>query len=233
MAWMDRPKSERTPNPAVKFYEWSSNDKCLKYYDKEKKENVLVPLPFKFVIIENYHTVKGWNDESESGIYSNEVLYTGTDELNVKSFKGGEIAKGLYKDIRTKVKDAGGHYSRSIYIVDQNGDLANLSLKGSAVSQYSDFTDSKKGIYPMTKWDKNWASISEAADMKKGTVKYSVPVFKISAEIKNRDPLIEKVNILSEYMTSYLSNDDKPNRKNSAVDSIENQKEEEGDDVPF
>lgn len=234
MAWIDRPKTSKTQNPAVKFYEWSSNDKCMKCYDKEKGEKSLVSLPFKFVIIENYHTVKGWHDESESRIYSNEVLYTGSDELNVRSHKGCEIAKGLYKDIRTKVKENGGHYSRSIYIIDKNGDLANLSLKGSAVSQYSNFIDLKKGAHPMTKWDKNWVSIAAAEDRKKGSVKFSVPVFKVIKEIKDKAPLMKKVDILQEYMVEYLSDSSKLDRNNSVVNEYNEKEEEEvNDDVPF
>ena len=49
------------------------------------------------------HTVRGWSNSSESGIYSNEVQYIGQEELNVRSFKGGEIACGLWKDIKNKV----------------------------------------------------------------------------------------------------------------------------------
>ena len=87
--WLNRPTKTNT-NPALKFLEWSSKYKCFKYYDKEKGENVKVELPLKFVILEHYHTVKGWNDASESGIYSNEVLFLSSEELEVKAFKGGQ-----------------------------------------------------------------------------------------------------------------------------------------------
>jgi len=35
-------------NPATKFLSWKSNDKQFSFYDRETKENVLVPLPFRF-----------------------------------------------------------------------------------------------------------------------------------------------------------------------------------------
>lgn len=77
MSWLERPET-KSSNPARKFLEWKSDDKCFSYYDKEKKENVKVELPLTFVILEHYHTVKGWNDKSESGIYANEVFGIGS-----------------------------------------------------------------------------------------------------------------------------------------------------------
>ena len=231
MSWLDRPE-KKNPNPAKKFLEWSSNDKCFKYYDKQTEENVLVPLPLKFVIVEHYHTVKGWNDASQSGIYSNEVLYTSNDELEVKSFKEGLIAKGLYKEIRQKVNDAGGHYCRSIYAVTKDLELINISLKGSAVSSYSDFIK-EFGDY---NFDKNWIEISEAKEMKKGAVNYTVPVFNKSSEIKDRTALMPFVEELRNYMFSYLDKKGK-NANEIEVNDFQTVNESEliskDDDLPF
>ena len=90
MARLNRPTNE-TSNPVAKYLNWKSNDKCFSYYDKAKGENVKVELPIKFLFLEHYHTVKGWNDSSESGIYSNEVYSIGKEPLSVKAFKGGEL----------------------------------------------------------------------------------------------------------------------------------------------
>ena len=95
MARLKRPTNQ-TSTPVTQYLNWKSNDKAFAYYDKEKGENVLVQLPLKFLFLEHYHTVKGWNDASESGIYSNEVYSIGKEELSVKAFKGGEIGNGLY-----------------------------------------------------------------------------------------------------------------------------------------
>lgn len=228
MSWLERPE-KKSSNPSSKFLEWSSNDKCLKYYDKEKKESVLVPLPFKFVMLEHYHSVKGWNDASESGIYSNEVLFIGSEPVKVKSFKGGEIASGLYKDIKPKIHQAGGHYTRSVYGVDAKGELINLSFKGSAVSNYSDFMKDNE--------NKNtafWFSITKAEDLKKGSVKYSVPVFEVADAIKKPEILREKASVLQEYMNEYMN--PTPNgRENSEVDKYESEKLEDAsvEDLAF
>ena len=80
------PKSKQ--KPATKFLEWKSNDKCFEFYDKEKGEKVKVELPLKFLFLEHYHTVKGWSEEANSGIYSNEVYSIGDEEISVKAFKG-------------------------------------------------------------------------------------------------------------------------------------------------
>ena len=100
-------------NPSTKILDWKSNDKQFSFYDREKEANVLVPLPFKFVVLDELHTVKGWDDASQSAIYSNEVKYISKQEMTVKPFKGNEIAKGLYSLIKEKVRAAGGHYVKS------------------------------------------------------------------------------------------------------------------------
>ena len=102
-------------NPSTKFIEWKSNDKCFSYYDKDEQKNISISLPFKFLVLDELHTIKGWNDATSSAIYSNEVKFISKETLTVKPFKGNEIAKGLYKDIKKKIVAAGGHYTKSIY----------------------------------------------------------------------------------------------------------------------
>ncbi len=221
--WLKRPE-RKSQNPAKKFLSWKSDDKCFSYYDKQKEENVKVELPLNIVILEHYHTVKGWHDKSESGIYSNEVFAIGSDELEVKAFKGGLIAKGLYKEIKGQIKDAGAHYSRSIYAVTNDLEIINISLKGSGVSAYSDFIQD----FGDNNFDKHWVKISGAKELKKGKVTYSVPVFEKGAKIKDKSKLMPFAEELQEYMLEYL-NETPPNRERSAVDSYES----EDDDLAF
>lgn len=230
MSWIERPEN-KVSNPAKKFLEWKSEEKCFSYYDKAKGENVKVELPFTFVILEHYHTVKGWNDASESGIYSNEVFAIGSDELEVKAFKGGQIAKGLYKEIKPKIIQAGGHYCRSIYAVSKDQELINISLKGSGVSSYSDFIQ----YLGDNNFDKNWITVTGAEEKKKGKVKYSTPIFEVGAPIKDKSKLMPFAEELQEYMIEYL-NPTKPNRDRSAVDAYEQDLpplDEYDKDMPF
>jgi len=188
-------------NPAQRFLEWKSNDKCFQYYDKETKENVQVPLPFKFLVLDEMHKVAGWNDATSSGIYSNEVKFIGKEELTVKPFKGNQIAKGLYKDIKEKVKSAGGHYMKSIYIMLEDGTLANLSLKGSSVQQWGEFTNkTRKRLVD------EWVVVEKTIDGKKGSVKFSMPDFKFGTSLDDAsaDLADEAFNTLEAYMKTYL-----------------------------
>lgn len=168
--------------PASKYLEWASEDKQLRYYDKEagtNGANVLVALPVNFVVLMERHTIKGWHDDSESGIWSNEVEDLNTEVLSVKAFKGGSIIKGLYKDIKEAVKAAGGHYCKSIYVTTGTGEIWNVSFKGSAVFAWGEFI----------KRDRNRlvgeiVTITGSEDKKKGKIDYSIPVFEFGAKIK-------------------------------------------------
>ena len=228
MSWIDRPE-KKSSNPAKKFLQWKSDEKCFSYYDKETEKDVKIELPLNIVILEHYHTVKGWHDKSESGIYSNEVFSIGSDEVEVKAFKGGLIAKGLYKEIKSQIKDAGAHYSRSIYAVTNDLEIINISLKGSGVSAYSDFIKD----FGDNNFDKHWVKISGAKEMKKGKVRYSVPVFEKGAKIKDKSKLMPFAEELSEYMQEYL-NPTPPNRERSAVEQYEvNDAETVDDELAF
>ena len=188
-------------NPSTKFLDWKSNDKCFEYYDKEKQEKVSVPLPFKFLVLDELHTIKGWNDASSSGIFSNEVKFISKEVMTVKPFKGNEIAKGLYKDIKEKIVAAGGHYVKSIYIMLEDGSLANLQLKGSAVQKWGEFTQKTRNRLP-----DEWVQVTKAIEGKKGAVKFFTPDFSFERSISDTEAVQadEAFNVLETYLKAYL-----------------------------
>jgi hypothetical protein len=192
-------------NPATKFIEWKSNDKCFNYYDKEAQKNVEIPLPFKFLVLDELHTIKGWNDASSSNIYSNEVKFISKEVMTVKPFKGNEIAKGYYKDIKDKVVAAGGHYTKSIYVMLEDGSLANISLKGSGVQKWGDFTQKTRN-----RLADEWVIVASAEDGKKGAVKFSTPSFSFANSISDEQANMadEAFNILESYLKTYLAKAD-------------------------
>ena len=199
--------SQPLSNPAKRFLEWKSNDKCFSYYDKEKSENVKVELPFKFLVLDQLHTVSGWNDATSSGIYSNEVKFISKQVMTVKPFKGNEIAKGLYADIKEKVKNAGGHYVKSIYIMLEDGTLANIQLKGSAVQQWGEFTNKSLSRLP-----EEWVVVDKAVEGKKGAVKFTTPGFKFDgslndAQAAQADAVFDE---LETYLKAYLIKEEAP-----------------------
>ena len=189
-------------NPATKFLDWKSDQKGFSYYDKGLGKNVEVPLPFKFVFLDELSTVKGWNDASSSGIFSNEVKYLSKEPMTVKAFKGGEIAKGLYNEIKERVKNAGGHYSKSIYIMTEDGALANIQLKGSATQQWGEFVKANRQSITRT-----WVNVATATESKKGKVVFSVPNFTIGADIEDLDAkdADNKFDELESYLKTYLA----------------------------
>lgn len=217
MARLERPQ-QKSSNPATKFLSWKSNDKSFEYFDKEKAEKVNVSLPFKFLFLEHYHTIKGWHNASESGVYSNEVYSIGSEELSVKAFKGGEIANGLYKDTKSAIIGAGGKYHRSVYVMLEDGSISNLSFKGSAVSSYSDFYGDNNHLL-----DNQWILVEDSTEGKKGSITYSTPNFTLGAVISKADntKANEAAKTLQNYINTYNS------RELEVVAEIVS------DDVPF
>ena len=204
MSTSNRRSAFATPqsNTATKFIELKSNEKCFNYYDKEAQKNVEIPLPFKFLVLDELHTIKGWNDASSSNIYSNEVKFISKEVMTVKPFKGNEIAKGYYKDIKDKVVAAGGHYTKSIYVMLEDGSLANISLKGSGVQKWGDFTQKTRN-----RLADEWVTVAKAEDGKKGAVKFSTPSFSFANSISDEEANMadEAFNILESYLKTYLA----------------------------
>tara|TARA_R110000803_G_scaffold63443_5_gene124138 strand:- start:5308 stop:5991 length:684 start_codon:yes stop_codon:yes gene_type:complete len=227
MARLERP-TQKSENPTKRFLKWKSNDKCFSYYDKENAKNVDVALPFKFLFLEHYHTVKGWNDASESSIYSNEVYAIGSTELTVKAFKGSSpIAVGLYKENKTKIVEAGGKYHRSIYVMNEDGEIINISLKGAAVRSYSDFYSDNNQLL-----DNQWIEVNDATDGKKGSIKYSTPNFTIGGAIgKDANALADTaVSSLQNYMDVYTG---KTVVKDEITEDQVAVEVEDNDEIPF
>lgn len=189
-------------NPATKFLEWKSDQKGFSYYDKGLAKNVELPLPFKFVFLDELSTVKGWNDSSSSGIFANEVKYLSKEPMTVKAFKGGVLAQGLYNEIKERVKNAGGHYSKSIYIMLEDGALANIQLKGSATQQWGEFVKANRQSITRT-----WVNVANATENKKGKVVYSIPNFTIGADIEDLDAnnADNKFDELEAFLKTYLA----------------------------
>lgn len=226
MSRLNRPTA-KSENPTTKFLSWKSSKNSFSYYDKEKEDNIVIKLPLKIAFLEHYHTIKGFHNKSESGIFSNEVFSIANEELNVRSFKGGEIDSGLYKDIKHNVKDNGGIYHRSIYCVDTNYNLINLSFKGSVVSAYSDFCKENSN-----KFEQKWIEITDFVKKTKGATKYTVPIFKIGDNFTKEEDnkIVEVASILQKYMDSYLDNSIDNSKSKEYLNNIEVKDEEE---VPF
>jgi hypothetical protein len=197
-------------NPATKFIEWKSNDKSFNYYDKEAQKNVAIPLPFKFLVLDELHKVEGWNDSLKGKIVSNEVKFISKEIMKVKTYHkdfGGKnttthLVDGLYAEIKEKVKSSNAHYAKSIYVMLEDGSLANISLKGSGVQKWGDFTQKTRN-----RLADEWVIVATAEDGKKGAVKFSTPSFSFANSISDEEANMadEAFNILESYLKTYLA----------------------------
>jgi hypothetical protein len=182
-------------NPSTRWFEFSSgaDGGFVRYYDKDTEKNV--PLgdaekggSFTFILLDELATVKGWHDASESGIFANEVRDTRQDTLVVRSFKGGELASGIYAAIKDRIVAVGGHFVASCYIAYKDGAslrLGNIRFKGAALSAWMDF----KKVCPSKKdasgklvkaYYVDAVKIEGFEQLKKGGTTFRVPKFTLA-----------------------------------------------------
>lgn len=128
-------------NPAQHFFEWKAGEGKLQWYDKEKEKNVLVKLPFEFLVLDELHTVTGYSKQDESGIWANEVRYIKDEPLYVKT-RRGPIEDATYSELK-QTNRKGGKYAKSIYLAHKIGEewvIGNFKAHGSAVSAWIEFS---------------------------------------------------------------------------------------------
>lgn len=202
-------------NPSTRWFEWAGGGDggYARWYNKDSEKQEKVEGPFTFLLLDELATVKGWHEQSESGIFSNEVRDTRQDALVVRSFKGGDLASGIYTQIRDRIIALGGHYSASLYIAYKDGEelkIGNLQLKGAASSAWMEF---KRGAG--SKKDANGKSvrayfvdavvITGYEQAKKGGTTYRIPKFALKpvSEETNKQAIAldsELQSFLSEYL---------------------------------
>ena len=182
------PNDNGTPNPSVRWFEWNGENGTVRYYDKEAKRNVEVGSKFRFMLLDQLASVRGWHDASDSGIYSNEVKDTAKQPLVVKSFKGGTLVEGVYKQIKDRVNALGGQFVTNCYIAfKHDGDtlaIGSLRFKGAALNAWIEFCKANRpALYSKA------IEIDGYTEGKKGRIVFRVPVLKIvevSAESNNQ-----------------------------------------------
>jgi len=238
--------SVSNPNPSVRYYRWSSDDKTFTYYDPEVKDeekdkmgaDVSIKLPLKFALLTERSTVRGWHDATESSIYANEVELTSQEELNVysskKDAKGNSlIASGLYNDIKTKLE--GGHFEKAIYGYEKGVGIVRIALKGSGLTPWFDLIkEVGRDKYDLM------IEVTGADEQKKGKIKYSTPIFEATKKITKAqdDEINEAFGKIDEYFKSKKKSEE-PSEVESNVESgfdLPDQEPElvaDSDDLPF
>lgn len=217
---MSRSNPQITNNPVQRYFEWSSDDGKVKYYDKLQEKNIVLD-NFSFMYLDHTFKFTGYSDTTEKMIWSNE--FKNFDQIiNVRA--GNElISRGNYNEIKDQVKNNGGKFTFSIYIafkIGESYEIGNLQLKGVGLNGWLEF------------WKKNSKEIHEKAvkidgyqEGKKGKVTYTIPVFKIldiSEQANNKAVELDK--IVQEYLSVLL---------NKKQDDPNNLPVIEDDDLPF
>ncbi len=178
-------------NPA-KFYEWAGSIGEFKTYNSETKENEYVK-DITFIVVDQAMTLKGWDDSTDSAIWSNELKDIKKPFI-VKNSKG-VIEKGLYSELKSDVK-----FCKVLYGYDiNNNDIIGVKLYGSSL-----------GVALNNKifdGDKYTLSVNPEIQ-KKGANKYYIPTIeKIEAtpeEIERAKELYKTV--LLPYLDEYYAN---------------------------
>lgn len=197
------PSENGIANPAVRWFEWNGEKGLIRYYDKEAKRNVDMGADFTFILLDQVASVRGWHDDSQSGIYSNEVKDTTQEALVVKAFKGGIIAEGVYRDIKNAVKAAGGSYTANCYLAFKDGGelkIGVLRLKGSALGAWMEFSkEHRNDLYSAA------IRVKGSVEGKKGRVVFHTPVLKIASVDKDTDRAAHKLDEeLQKYFEAYF-----------------------------
>jgi hypothetical protein len=191
------------PNPSIRWFEWEGEHGAVRYYDKALKERVTVKEIFSFLLLDQLSTVKGWHDESKSGIYANEVRDTRQDPFTVKAFKGGVLASGLYRDIKPHVNAEGGRYYATLYLAfkhDGGLQIGALQLKGAALRAWMEFArEHRAQLYEKA------IRIKDAEEGIKGRVRFYVPVFELqNVSAQTHEAALALDATLQTYLTAYF-----------------------------
>jgi len=151
-------------------WKWAGDAGFFEYYDKEAGENK--KYKFDQIKVENVsYTIIGWDDASNSNIYSNDITDFNNEPFSVKSWKGGQMFEGIYKEIKEQILNAWAKLHIKVEGVDKEGQRIVLTLKGLNFFQLSETLKTLSVSDDLLAFDK-------AEDDKKGAVKFKKTVFK-------------------------------------------------------
>ena len=194
--------TEKPKSPCVRYFEWNGNAEhggTFKYYDKAQQKEVSVKPPFKFIVLDELTTIKGFCKADGSFYYSNEVRSTTKDVLSVKTKKGLK-ASGVWSDIKGQL--TGSDFCKSVYVLFMDGSepkVGNVSIMKSAIAGWFDFC--KANVL-----SKSWVVINTALDQKTGSISFKAPKYESlpasEKEIAQAKALDAQ---LQEFLKAYLS----------------------------
>jgi hypothetical protein len=214
---MSRSNQTEIKNPALHFLQWKGEksikkvegkiietDKhCFVYYNKEKKENIEIPMPVTFIVLDTLHTIKGYNESEGQGYYSNEIR---SKDFKIAPFRvkcgKNDAAEGLYADIMPTLKSNGAKYCQIVYVLMKEGEewvINNIQIQGAALGPWIDFCKNANVMKIAVKVD-------EWVEETKGTNTFNIPVFKACPVSESTNQVaVDMDKELQDYLTKYFT----------------------------
>lgn len=202
-------KDDVLQNPASRFFDFAGGDGVVQYYDREKKENITVNLPFKFLVLDEVFTVGGGYDDDSGfiGYWSNAIKprFARVQPVTVRCNEKGKskiAMTGTWAEVKANL--TGAKYVKGLYIAYYNDekklDIGYLKVRGAALMPWVEFT---KGLDITT----GAFSIIDTAERKKGKNVYYEPVFDRIPELKPEveDAALGLDRILQPYLKAYFA----------------------------
>lgn len=172
MSRTQQPQSNAVKNPASCYLEWSGEFGHFTYWDGQERQTVEA---LDFVLIDSTKSVNGFDSNTNSRIYSNNVRST-EDHMVVRVAKTNTVlAEGTYAEIKSdKWK-----YTENLLVLAEISGMAGIvqiSLSGAAVQALMTLREnhSMAEIYNST------VRVTRSEKMKKGRVEYYQPVFTLT-----------------------------------------------------
>lgn len=203
---MSRSNPTTTTDPAVLRIKWSSEKGIFTAYDREKKENSDLQLPFTFIVLDELQMVAGYSEKAGCGLYSNLVPGNIQGIFKVKGNKPHPNLPivGKWIDIKEKAGNMGAKWCKVIYAMAKNRtteefEMVRIELMGAAVSSFiNNIKNPEVGAIKVAKFEEG----------KKGSVVYKFPVFEQVEIGKKLEDAAEAMDIELQKYVSSLSDQD-------------------------
>jgi hypothetical protein len=194
---MGRSDQFRASNPAERYYDWRSDQKAFCWWDKDNEERVPEAIGFKFLILRQSIRITGVDDQTKQQILSNEVKGVGKEPMRVRLKDGTVLAEGLWKDIKDVVKTFGGHYTKIVFAMDENGSLICLRVRTKGLLSWGETIDKSQ-----KKQKEEWIVVDGfKEDVYNENEPYTYPTFSFGG--KPHQELLTKADELYDELIAY------------------------------
>lgn len=167
-------KSGSSVKSPIKYWlSWKGDVGTFVYWDG--KNNVEVS-ELDFLLLDRRMTITGWSEANTARIFSNAVKNL-NEELSVRA-KNTVIAKGLYADIKEKIKAAGGNFTVNLYAMAKiNDELVPvcIQLDKGCLREWSEFVEKN----PLWEIYRGMVHVTAGPVQKKGKVTYRFANFEL------------------------------------------------------